>query len=129
MQIATSVVLYHLRDSSSSRRFLNQTEKKQSESSNTYHTPSNFSLYSGLPFHFLLSEKAAKQLAGDCTEEEDDEELSALISAVKLTVAVFPRTVAEPMAAHCSIPLSDLQLTVNYPAQFGVMHFSRFFTE
>ena len=69
-----------------------------------------------MPFHFLLSEKAVKQLAGSChqpTDEEDDEELIALLSAVKLTVAVFPRTVAEPMAAHCSIPLSDLQLTVN----------------
>ena len=64
-------------------------------------------LYSGQSFLFKLSDDAARTLPPSC------EEPISSIDVPKLTIAVFPRHVAEDMAAHVSLPLNDLKLTVS----------------
>ena len=57
-------------------------------------------------FLFKLSDDAARTLPPGCQEP-----LSS-VDVPKLTVAVYPRHVAEDMAAHISLPLRELKLTV-----------------
>ena len=53
-----------------------------------------------------LSDDAARTLPPDCQEP-----LSS-IDVPKLTIAIYPRHVAEVMTAHVSLPLKELKLTV-----------------
>ena len=66
-----------------------------------------FVYYSNQSFLFKLSDDAARTLPPDCQEP-----LSS-IDVPKLTIAVYPRHVAEDMAAHVSLPLRELKLTVS----------------
>ena len=66
-------------------------------------------------FLLKLLDDAARTLPPDCQEP-----LSS-VDVPKLMVAVYPRHVAEDMAAHLSLPLKELKLTVSTSEGIEVM--------
>ena len=75
-----------------------------------------FVCYSNQSFLLKLSDDAARTLPPDCQEP-----LSS-VDVPKLTIAVYPRHVAEDMAAHVSLLLRELKLTVSVNETMIVGH-------
>lgn len=59
-------------------------------------------------FHFSLSDDADTYLP----PLRKPDQTTDIFLTPKLNVAVFPRSIADEMAAHCSVPLHEISLHV-----------------
>ena len=60
-------------------------------------------------FHFSLSDETAAYLPTNIKDPQNTD----LYFTPKVTIGVFPHSIADEMAAHCSLPLPEIILTVS----------------